>query len=388
MAYEVLLGGSGPAGERAHLAMWDVTTALDSGSGSVAVLIARSGDGAENAPDQASRTAMLRQVALDVAMSSDDPPPAPDERRRRDADAVAELLVAAAAVGPASDGRADLAHHALVQAVEECKPWQVPWALERVLGDPRLSRVLAEVADGVLGWPEVAWWSAPIIGRAQVEVEPVLAGADPWLRTAAEGRDALARWSAATPADPVGAPRDPEPRRQSGSWWSAPIVFPRLPSTVGLDPVRGPAGLWYVEDSLGPERAEVHEARVLPGARVLELGCAADWAALVAAHPRVVTATRQDDWFASTGRRGPWVIPDWQAVADRWDGVHLQVRGYLDAAGRAVPVPAAPGVPDGAATVLAGWSPDETWWLHPEAVERTGVAATWVRTQEDWAPLG
>lgn len=133
---------------------------------------------------------------------------------------------------------------------------------------------------------------------------------------------------------------------------------------------------------------EVHEARVLPGARVLELGCAADWAALVAAHPRVVTATRQDDWFASTGRRGPWVIPDWQAVADRWDGVHLQVRGYLDAAGRAVPVPAAPGVPDGAATVLAGWSPDETWWLHPEAVERTGVAATWVRTQEDWAPLG
>ncbi len=307
MAYEVLVGGSGPAGERAHRAMWDVTTALDGGVG---VLVA-------------------------VASGAGEPSPPPDGLRQGDGVAmVGELLVAAAAVGPAPEGRADLAHQALVQAVEECMPWQLPWALERVLGDPRLSRVLGEVAAGVLGWPEVAWWSAPIIGRAQVEVEPVLAGAGPWLRTADEGRDALARWSTATPADPVGAPRDPEPRRQSGSWWSAPIVFPRLPSTVGLDPVRGPAGLWYVEDSLGPERSEVHEARVLPGARVLELGSAADWASLVAAHPRVVTATRQDDWFASTGRRGPWVISDWQAVADHWDGVHLQVRGYLDAAGR------------------------------------------------------
>ncbi len=59
-----------------------------------------------------------------------------------------------------------------------------------------------------------------------------------------------------------------------------------------------------------------------------------------------------------TGRAGTWLIPDWSAVAADWDAVHVSVAGYLTTATRALPVA------DGtAATMLAGWNPDQTWWL-------------------------
>jgi hypothetical protein len=81
-----------------------------------------------------------------------------------------------------------------------------------------------------------------------------------------------------------------------------------------------------------------------------------------------------------TGRAATWLIPDYPKVAADYDAIHLSVGGYLTTAGRAVVVE-----PDSAATVLAGWGPDETYWL-ADVLEVAGPAVTW--RSRDGEPLG
>ena len=93
-----------------------------------------------------------------------------------------------------------------------------------------------------------------------------------------------------------------------------------------------------------------------------------DWVRLVSAYPMEVTASRQHDWRRAAGATGCLLQPDYRAASRDWDAVHVSVRGYLTTAMRALPV-------DGATTVLAGWSPDETWWL-TDCLAVTGPAVT------------
>lgn len=89
-----------------------------------------------------------------------------------------------------------------------------------------------------------------------------------------------------------------------------------------------------------------------------------------------LAAQKCHDWYRTTGRDRRWVLPDWQAVAEEYGGVHLTVAGYLAAAGTAVDV-------DGdAASVIAGWAPDETFWLTDD-VCADGDVVEWVREDND-----
>jgi hypothetical protein len=67
-------------------------------------------------------------------------------------------------------------------------------------------------------------------------------------------------------------------------------------------------------------------------------------------------------------------MPDWPAVAEDWDAVHLSVAGYLTTAGRAL------AVDEGTATVLAGWPPDATFWL-ADVLRVLGSATSWRRDE-------
>jgi len=71
-------------------------------------------------------------------------------------------------------------------------------------------------------------------------------------------------------------------------------------------------------------------------------------------------------------------------VATEVDAVHVPVAAWLGLAGRAVGVPGT-----AAATVLAGWDPDATWWLTD--VARSGDPTRWSRTDQDppdrWRPV-
>jgi len=72
------------------------------------------------------------------------------------------------------------------------------------------------------------------------------------------------------------------------------------------------------------------------------------------------------------------LIPDFTAVAADYDAVHLSVIGYLTAAGRALPI-------GDARTMLAGWDPDQTWWLS-DVLSSSGSGERWMSENDE--PLG
>ena len=81
-----------------------------------------------------------------------------------------------------------------------------------------------------------------------------------------------------------------------------------------------------------------------------------------------------------TGWAGPWTIPDFAAVAADYDAIHLTVGGYLTTAGRALVLG-----DDGAAgarTMLAGWNPDETYWL-ADVLTSAGPPERWVNPDRE-----
>ncbi|WP_244373123.1 hypothetical protein [Rhodococcus sp. ZPP] len=72
------------------------------------------------------------------------------------------------------------------------------------------------------------------------------------------------------------------------------------------------------------------------------------------------------------GHRAEWVIPDWPRLSEQYEGVHLTVAGYLTAAGTAIAVDAHP------ASVIAGWAPDDTYWLTDTVNLDNDDSWTWV----------
>jgi hypothetical protein len=151
-------------------------------------------------------------------------------------------------------------------------------------------------------------------------------------------------------------------------------------STRTLESI-GPVGLHLVEDALGWDSARCWSLQLRSEASIFEIGGEDDWAELVQRYPLAVAKSRRHDWWRATGRDLEWTIPDFYAVASDYDAVHLTVAGYLSTAGRAVPA-------GDAHTVLAGWGPDETWWL-THSPQRIGPPARWIATGDtapfDWA---
>ncbi len=269
---------------------------------------------------------------------------------------------------------------ALSRTVATAKGWQPPDAEDVVLADPAVRAALLPVAESLAEAPDTRWWSAPLDRDAQVwtRFEQQLDSPRPhgttaerlgrWRDATLDGEREFARRRAEHPDSPLG-----------GTWWVTPAL-------VGLDLTTrtladaGSAALWLTEDELGWRAAELVPCTVDPAARVLEIAGPADWAALVAAYPLDVTTSRRPDWFGAVdAREGDWLIPDWSAVAEAYDGVHVSVLGWLTTSG--VPVPVRPG----ATTTLAGWDPDATWWL-ADVLDQSGAGSRWVRGQETWRP--
>jgi hypothetical protein len=304
-------------------------------------------------------------------------------RRPRDeelpAPAVAEVA-ALLARAPAEAPDPSTLHEALAEAVGAARYWQEPDGEDVLAATPEVVAALRPTAASVAAAPGAAWWTAPLDPASQRTVafeDPVEVGV-PGQRPPAQ---TLARWAADTIADEERAllERSPDARDGiSGEWWSAP-PHDLLRTTRDLG-ARGAAGLWFVEDSYGPDRAEVMAVAVDRDARVLEIDGPVAWADLCRRHPLEVTAARRHDWYRTTGRdHVRWVLPDWRAVAAEVDAVHLTVAGYLTTAGSAVVVD------DGVASVLAGWDPDATYWLTRSA-RPVGPARPWTDDDGGWRP--
>jgi hypothetical protein len=273
---------------------------------------------------------------------------------------------------------------ALDSAVTAARYWQEQDGADVLAAEPVVRAALAPVARALVGSGLTHWWSSPLDRSGQCRVT--------WIDDAGHVTDqpdamghveALARWRAEARGEEARArrerPADPA-ARWSGVWWSSPPMD--LPQTTREIPGRGPVGLRLVEDGRGWRRARVTRVEVPEDAVVLALDSAASWAEVCRRHPLPVTASRRHDWWRTTGRNGEWVQPDWAAVAAEADAVHVSMSAYLTTAGTVVDVE------DGVASVMAGMSPDATWWLTTAPAEAAPAREwVWAEDSEEWRPV-
>lgn len=256
---------------------------------------------------------------------------------------------------------------ALFEATDTAMYWQEPDGDDLLAGTEPVRYGLRRFAEHIARSPLSQWWTTATAPE-QWSVSWNEHGPDSDGSTNAELLQAH-HDSTVREEDRAARERPADPSVNcTGQWWSTPNV--RSSTRRLFD--GGPAGLWFVEDSLGWERAAVRRVNIPPGSRVYEVDDARAWAELCRRFPVEVTAQKQDDWYRTTGRQGRWVIPDWVRCSERYAGVHLTVSGYLAAAGTAIDVDAE------TASVIAGWAPDETYWL-TDAVDFEAGSHRWVR---------
>ncbi|MFP5019879.1 serine/threonine-protein kinase [Pseudonocardia phyllosphaerae] len=344
---------AGPRGRDLCL-RWALSCSYDAGAGA-----RRFADATRDATFHLSReagfcfTGVVASSDLDAAPDADEDPPWPSA-------AEVAALLPEVPVGIPDDTRL---LHCLWRSVDDAAYWQPPDGDEALAATPEMRAALVPVAEQIARASGTAWWSTPV--RRD----------DQWLVDFAPGES---RAPAPDPATLLATWRWRE--ASGGLWWSVPPQE-LARSTRALDG-SGPVGLALVEAGHGWDEAVAHRVSVAPDARILEIDDPGDWAGLARRHPVDVTSEHGHDWDEVTGRPGPWVRPDWSRVAEEYDGVHLTVTGYLSTAGRAIDIG------DGRAAVLAGWDPDQTYWL-TDAAHVTGPAVRWVRgDQPIWTPAG
>lgn len=138
------------------------------------------------------------------------------------------------------------------------------------------------------------------------------------------------------------------------AWWTAPQTTSTVMST------RGAVAGWPSVAAVCGEDLAVDSPRtrtfLAPAGPVFEISHAEAFVGLVERYPRKWRDSF-GEWQRMTGANGPWIGPDWDAVARDYAGVHLTVAAYLSTAYRALPAG------EGLAH-LAGWSPDGTVWFN------------------------
>ena len=263
---------------------------------------------------------------------------------------------------------------ALQAAVDSARYWQEPDGEDLLAATPQMHAPLDRIATSVASSDLAAWWVTPIERTAQASV----VFDDPQTQPSDQAADmVLSRWRDRTLAEEARAQRErpADPRAAfSGTWWSTP---PRdLTRTTRRTGGDGPVGLRLVEDAWNWEWASVRAIVVPAESNIYELDGALAWSELCRRFPLEVTASRRHDWFRTTGATDRWVVPDWVRVADHFDAVHLTTAGYLSTAGRRV------AVQGDTSSVLAGWNPDETYWLTdpPAATQEQ----RWDRLDDGW----
>ena len=278
-----------------------------------------------------------------------------------------EELAAAIIAAPLPNISAAALVEALARSVDDAKPWQPPDGNEAVVASDAVRAALTALADRVAAAQFAIDWAAPPQAQQWVlDRKDDRLGSDPVPVPA----DALAAWREAVETEERGyvAARQ-RGEVGGGTWWSMPPGY--LTRSTSAWPGFGPAGLYLEGDSKGPMSANATRVGQCP-AKTYEITDAESWALLCRDYPLDVTASREYLWRDAIGHSDRWVIPDWQAMAADWEGVHLTIAGYLAAATTLIDVS------DGTASVIAGWGPDETVWLTGRPAI-TGAPVAWRR---------
>jgi hypothetical protein len=248
---------------------------------------------------------------------------------------------------------------AVGESVDSAMYWQPPDDEDTLAAAPDLIEALRPIAKALTSAPGTVWWTDPVESHRQLVPTYYAPGEPPVPPDLAGAAARLSDWRTRTLEDDQRArrerPADPA-ANYGGYWWSAPSDA-GLPRTTRALPSGIAVHMIWEEATVDSERAAVWTTRARAGVRIYELTGPGAWVDLVRRYPLDVTFARRHEWYKTTHCDGQWLIPDWEAVSHDYDAVHLTVLGYLTAATRALTVN------DAAATMLAGWNPDETIWL-------------------------
>lgn len=191
---------------------------------------------------------------------------------------------------------------------------------------PALAPQLRDVAEELIKAPATASWWKPLDGSQQIWVH------SPGSIPTAQSLQADLR------------PIHPWASKPRGGFWTS-MALPPLPSVWLLN----------VEDPGVPRRA-VWRLPVLGAAKVWEIDRPSSWIELCRRYPNDTTQTYREQWRKWGLRQDRVVTPNWEQVAQEWDGVHLSMGGLLTTEG--VPL-----VVGNGGTMLQGWTSEGTLWL-------------------------
>lgn len=280
--------------------------------------------------------------------------------------------------------------HLVASSVDSASYYQDPDELDRALTDEAVVHTLLPVADAIGGAPASAWWAdgAALDGQVLVDWQT---DEVPYHRFPGDAAVVLSEWKKRVVENEVRLRRE----HVSSEWWSPPIWAltteeakrwgterPELHHSTRSLPGLGAIGLVLGEDRFGAASARCWPVRCVHPASVFEIRDAEDWRSLAERYPIEVTYGRRGNWRIATGLDTRWMLPDWERVAEEYDAVHLSLLGYLATSGRALQLGT------GAATLVAGWNPDATYWL-TDALTSAGEPTDWVNPEHDrdWRPI-
>ena len=268
---------------------------------------------------------------------------------------------------------------AVRDAVGSAMYWQEPDDVDVLLRDREVRAALEPIAEALVRSPATAWWGegvdlASLRFTASIEDDDEATPArirrqsiswQRWRRELLQRSGDLRLTSAGPPATAA-----------SGFWWSTPSK-PGVITTTRPIPGLGAVDLVWEEDTADPQTVAVWSMTAAGAPRIFEIDGPSAWVDLVRRYPLDTTGEHRGDWYRVTGRDGAWHTPDWAAAAADYDAVHLTVAGYLVTASRSLRVSS-----DGSVgTVLAGWGPDQTWWLN-DLLEPATAPERWSRLDE------
>jgi hypothetical protein len=151
-----------------------------------------------------------------------------------------------------------------------------------------------------------------------------------------------------------------------------------IAATTRPCPQLGAIGLLLQEDTFGTPAALCWPVRAKAQVRSYEIDTPDHWIELLDGYGIDVTGQRRAQWSQATGLDTYWLLPDWSALAEDYDVVHLTMNGYLATSGRAL------GVNPENATFVAGWNPDTSYWL-TDVLEICGSPLPWEATEHNSA---
>ena len=187
---------------------------------------------------------------------------------------------------------------------------------------------LRPLARAVLEHPATDWWFAPLDPRRQV-----------WI-SHDKGPPDTANWQRPN-SPPDHWERYAQKPRAGPYQYTSTLIEEDTSLFVAVDAHVGDLNLWSLP-------FETWEISVPKDVQVFEVHGPADWNRLCARYPAA---------GVSNGPPDPeWLVPDWGAAAEDWDGVHLSLGGLLTA--EQVRYQSEDGV-----SMLNFWEAEQTFWL-------------------------